>query len=54
VAAKYILALAAVVFLVVGAMRLVRDGSVRHPQTRTWLLIAAIFATVSGWLFFVA
>jgi hypothetical protein len=49
-AAKYILALLSVVFLIAGARRLARDGQL-HPQSRTWLLIGVIFAVVSGWLF---
>jgi uncharacterized membrane protein HdeD (DUF308 family) len=50
-AAKYILALLSVVFLVAGARRIVRDTWKLHPQSRTWLLIAVIFAVVSSWLF---
>ena len=45
-AAKYILAALAVLFAIMGATR-----GPRHPQGRTWLLIAAIFGTVSIWLF---
>jgi hypothetical protein len=52
VAAKYILAVAAAAFLAATLMRLSRGGGIRHPQTLTWLLVAAIFATVSAWLFF--
>jgi uncharacterized membrane protein HdeD (DUF308 family) len=51
-AAKYILAGLAVVFLVAGALRLARDGGKRHPQSQTWLMIAGIFALVSAWLFY--
>jgi uncharacterized membrane protein HdeD (DUF308 family) len=50
-AAKYILLAIAVGFLAAGTLRLSRGGSVRHPQTRTWFLVAAIFAAVSAWLF---
>jgi hypothetical protein len=50
-AAGYILAGLAVVFLAAALMRLARGG-VSHPQTRTWLLIAAIFGAVSTWLFY--
>jgi hypothetical protein len=50
VAAKYILAGLAVVFLVAALMRLSRGGGVSHPQTTTWLLVAVIFAAVSAWL----
>jgi hypothetical protein len=52
VAAKYILAVLAVVFLAAALLRLSRGGGVvSHPQTKTWLLISAIFAAVSAWLF---
>jgi len=51
VAAKYILAGCAVVFLVAALMRLSRGGGISHPQTKTWLLISAIFGIVSVWLF---
>ena len=50
-AAKYILALLALAFLVAALMRLSRGGAVSHPQTKTWLLIAVIFGVVSAWLF---
>jgi hypothetical protein len=49
-AAKYILALLSAAFLAASATRLARDGKL-HPQSRTWLLIAIIFAVVSTWLF---
>jgi hypothetical protein len=51
VSAKYILAVLAVAFLAAALMRLSRGGGMRHPQTKTWLLIAAVFAAVSAWLF---
>ena len=50
-AAKYILALLSVAFLAAAALRLARDAGKLHPQSRTWLLIAVIFAVVSTWLF---
>jgi NO-binding membrane sensor protein with MHYT domain len=50
-ATKYILALLSVAFLVAGALRLSRDAGRLHPQSRTWLLVGAIFAVVSIWLF---
>jgi hypothetical protein len=28
-----------------------RGGSLSHPQTKTWLIVGAIFAAVSAWLF---
>jgi len=49
-AAKYILALLSVLFLMAAARRLLRDGRLQ-PQSRTWLLIAVIFGVVSTWLF---
>jgi drug/metabolite transporter (DMT)-like permease len=52
VAAKYILAGLALAFLVAGVLRLARDGGRTHPQSRTWLLIGAIFGGVSAWLFY--
>ena len=50
-AAKYILAVLAVAFLAAALIRVSRGGGISHPQTRTWLLIAVIFAAVSAWLF---
>jgi hypothetical protein len=50
-AAKYILAVLAVVFLAAALLRLSRGGGIPHPQTRTWLLVSGIFASVSTWLF---
>jgi len=51
-AAKYILAALAFVFLGAALRRMLRrGGGVSHPQTRTWLLIATIFAVISAWLF---
>jgi NO-binding membrane sensor protein with MHYT domain len=49
--AKYILGFVALAFLVAAATRLIKDDRRRHPQTRTWLLVSAIFAAVSIWLF---
>jgi hypothetical protein len=51
VAAKYILAVVAMAFLAAALTRLSRGGGLGHPQTRTWLLVAVIFAAVSAWLF---
>jgi hypothetical protein len=51
-AATYILAGLAVVFLAAALMRLSRGGGISHPQTKTWLLIAVIFTAVSAWLFY--
>ena len=51
-AAKYILAAMAVIFLVAAVTRLVRDRGKLHPQSKTWLWIAVIFGGVSAWLFY--
>jgi len=51
-AAKYLLAGIGGLFLILAARRLAQEGNLRHPQTRAWLLIAAIFAGVSAWLFY--
>jgi hypothetical protein len=51
-AAKHILAALAVIFFVLGVARIARRGHTAHPQSRTWLLIAVIFAAVSAWLFY--
>ncbi len=50
-AAKYILAALSVVFLVLGAAGALAACGRRRPQHRTWLLVGAIFAAVSAWLF---
>jgi len=50
-AAKYILGALAVVFAAAAFRRMSGGGGLAHPQTRTWLLIAVIFAGVSVWLF---
>jgi hypothetical protein len=49
-AAKYILAVLAVVFLVLAGWRITRDGRRITPASRTWLLTGIIFAVVSGYL----
>jgi hypothetical protein len=51
VLAKYILAALAVVFLAAAGTRALLGGGLTHPQTKTWLLVGTIFATVSAWLF---
>jgi hypothetical protein len=48
VAAKYILAGLAGLFLLMGLLR----GGPSHPQSRTWLIVGAIFGAVSVWLLF--
>ncbi len=50
-AAKYILAVAAVVFLAAGALRRGGHAPAARAQSHTWLLIGVIFAIVSVWLF---
>ena len=50
-AAKYILAALSVLFIVLGLRRMSRGGGASHPQSRTWLLIGAIFGVVSVYLF---
>jgi hypothetical protein len=49
-AAKYILAVLAVVFLVLAVWRITRDGGHITPASRTWLLTGIIFGVVSGYL----
>ena len=44
--ARYIFAGLAVVFVATGIAR----GGLSRSQSRTWLLIGAIFGVVSGWL----
>jgi hypothetical protein len=39
-----------VVFLLAAVVRLVRDSGRIGPASKTWLLIAVIFAAVSAWL----
>lgn len=50
-AARYILAALAAVFLVLGALRSARAGAPAGRQGRTWLTVGAIFALVSVILF---
>ena len=49
---KYILAALAAVFFVSAALRATGGRGWRHPQVRSWLLLAAIFSGVSAWLFY--
>lgn len=46
----YILLGVGVVFLIAAMVRLQRDSGKLHPQSKTWLLIAAIFSAVGTWL----
>ncbi len=49
---KYILAAVAAVFFLFAAVRAMGGRGWVHPQVRAWLLLAAIFTVVSGWLFY--
>lgn len=49
---KTILAVAAVIFLVLAAGRIAKDGGRIQPASKTWLTIGVIFASVSAWLFY--
>ena len=48
--AKVILAVMAVTFLAAAAWRVRRDGGGIAPASKTWLVVGAIFAVVSAWL----
>jgi uncharacterized membrane protein len=48
---KYLFAALAIFLLLIGCLRLVRDGWRYHPQSATWLVVAVIFAIASAWLF---
>jgi hypothetical protein len=50
VAAKYILALLSLVFLGAALLRVSKDAFRVTPASRTWLIVGAIFAAVSAWL----
>lgn len=49
-AAKFILAALAAIFLTAALWRLVRDGFKLAPASRTWIMVALIFTAVSAWL----
>jgi hypothetical protein len=49
-AAKILLGVVALVFLVAAMGRMARDRGKLGPAARTWLLVAAIFATVAAYL----
>jgi hypothetical protein len=49
--AKYILAAVGAVFLVLALVRIAKDGGRVGPASRTWLIVAIVFAAVSAWLF---
>ena len=48
--AAYILLTFGTVFLVLGLARLARDKLKLRPQSRTWLIVAAIFLAIASWL----
>lgn len=48
--AKGILAVMAVAFLAAAAWRVRRDNGRIAPASKTWLMVAAVFALVSAWL----
>jgi hypothetical protein len=48
-AAKYILAIVGVVFLLIAAVRLAKDRGRIGPAAKTWLIIGVIFVAVSLW-----
>jgi hypothetical protein len=48
-AARYVLGTLAILFLVLGGIRIARERRV-GPAARTWLLIGLIFGAVSLWL----
>ena len=52
-AAKTILGALALLFLVLGGLRALRDGRI-GPAARTWLLIGLIFSAVTLWLTYTA
>jgi uncharacterized membrane protein len=49
-APRYILAVVGFVFLIAGIRSAARVGT-SHPRSRTWLLVGAIMAAMSAWLF---
>lgn len=49
-AAQVILLALAVAFVCAATLRYRRDGRIANA-TRTWLIVAAIFTLVSGWLY---
>ncbi len=50
-AVRYILGSLAIVFLVLGGVRSLKEGRV-GPAARTWLTIGVIFGLVSAWLWY--
>jgi hypothetical protein len=50
VAAKYILAVLGILFLVLAMMHIARDRGRIGPASRTWLITGIIFTGVSAYL----
>lgn len=50
-AAKYILAVLSLIFLVLAVRQRSRTRNRQDPKYRTWVLISGIFGGVSAWLF---
>jgi hypothetical protein len=50
VQARVILAVLAALFLLAAVRRWARNGRRPDPATRTWLLVALVFAAVAAWL----
>ncbi|MGW8392298.1 hypothetical protein [Pseudoduganella sp. HUAS MS19] len=48
--ARTILAVLSLLFLAAAALRCFRDGGHVAAASKTWFLVGAIFALVSGWL----
>jgi hypothetical protein len=48
--ARYILPVVSAIFLLAAVIRLVRNSGHIGPASKTWLLVAVIFAVVSAWL----
>jgi len=48
--ARLILTALCLVFLAAAALRCYRDGGHVAPASKTWFLVSAMFALVSGWL----
>ena len=48
--AGYIFGALSLVFLALAARNILRGGPATHPQTKTWIIIGAVFAGVALWL----
>jgi hypothetical protein len=51
ISAPIIIGVLAVLFVTMGIVRAVGEGSISHPRTRTWLLVGAIFSVMSAYAF---